>query len=138
MAPEERPLSGGDALRMALEMAGGLPGSGPSGDPEQPEAPDLGKLLEAMMSQSKQEPPHEEAPAPDSSGDPRLAAVLAALPQLMDAMSGKADLVKAEKVNLVRAIKPYLPGERAAGVDRAIRLANMTKAAQNALRLLGR
>ena len=142
MAPEDRAGTGGEELRRALEMAGSLLGkNGPdSGDqPSEAGTPDLGKLLEAMMDQKQADDRTVGSdPPPEQSGDPKLAAVLAALPQIMDAMSGNADLVKAEKVNLVRAIKPYLPGEHASSIDRAIRLANVTKAAKNALRLLGR
>lgn len=140
MAPEDRNAPGGEELRRALEMAGSLlGGTGNSGDPSQTEqtAPDLGKLLEAMMSQSSTPPPEDPQPA-ENPGDLKLGALMQVLPQIMDAMSGNADLVNAERLNLVRAIKPYLPSGQAGSVDRAIRLANMTKAAKNALRLLGR
>lgn len=60
------------------------------------------------------------------------------LPPLMQALSGRNDLVKPEKLNLVRAIKPYLSDGRSPGVDRAIRMANVAMAAKSALSLLGR
>ena len=135
MPPEDRTAPGGEELRRALEMAGSLLGKGPSeGEQSAGSGPDLAKLLEAMMNQKTEAAPEPEAAPTDN----RMSAVLAALPQLMDAVSGKGDLVKPEKVNLVRAIKPYLPGDRAGSIDRAIRIANVTKAAKNALRLLGR
>ena len=138
MPPEDRTAPGGEELRRALEMAGSLLGKGPSdGGQSEGAGPDLAKLLEAMMNQRQEAVPEPEA-APATPTDSRMSAVLTALPQLMDAVSGKGDLVKPEKVNLVRAIKPYLPGDRAGSIDRAIRIANVTKAAKNALRLLGR
>lgn len=138
MPPEDRTAPGGEELRRALEMAGSLLGkSPPDGGQTEAAAPDLAKLLEAMMDQKQASAPEPEAPKAEPT-DNRMAAVLAALPQLMEAVSGNVDLVKPEKVNLVRAIKPYLPGDRAGSIDRAIRIANVTKAAKNALRLLGR
>ena len=139
MAPEDHTALDGDVLRRILEMAGGPPeNGGTSGTDGTPGAPDLSQLLEAMMDQQGKTESQSEPQSAQPGGDARLSALMAALPQLMEAMNGSADLVKPEKVNLVRAIKPYLPGQQAGSIDRAIRIANITKAAKNALRLLGR
>ncbi|MBQ9535220.1 MAG: hypothetical protein IJU78_05205 [Clostridia bacterium] len=61
-----------------------------------------------------------------------------ALPILMQAFSGSGDFVDADRVNLVKAMRPYISAERAGSMDRAIRMANMAKAAQTALGILGR
>ena len=145
MASEDRTALDGDLLDRIREMADHASDSGASSEGERKNgdgAPDLSKLLEALMAQKADAEQPEPEPAArqtaTAGSGPNLSALMAALPQLMDAMSGNADLVKPEKVNLVRAIQPYLPGEQAGSIDRIIRIANMTKAAKNALRLLGR
>lgn len=67
------------------------------------------------------------------------AALAEALPQLLQALSGSGgDLVKSERANLIRAMAPYLSAQRAGSLDRAMRMANVTKAAKSALHILGR
>lgn len=74
-----------------------------------------------------------------SSGSPggqsSLGSALA-LPQLLGTLTGKKSYIKEEKLNLVKAMRPYLAEERAGSVDRAIRLANLAKATKAALGLL--
>ena len=60
------------------------------------------------------------------------------LPQLMTLFSGQGDLVKSERLDLLRAMKPYLKESRISSIDRAVKMANMTKAAASAMHLLGR
>lgn len=55
------------------------------------------------------------------------------LPRLMMAFSGDANYLKPEKVNLLRALKPYLGQRRAPDIDRAVKMANLARAAQEAL-----
>ena len=57
----------------------------------------------------------------------------ALLPRLMMAFSGDANYLKPEKVNLLRALKPYLGQRRAPDIDRAVKMANLARAAQEAL-----
>ena len=51
----------------------------------------------------------------------------------MMAFSGDANYLKPEKVNLLRALKPYLGQRRAPDIDRAVKMANLARAAQEAL-----
>ena len=46
--------------------------------------------------------------------------------------------MKSERLDLLRAMKPYLKESRISSIDRAVRMANMTKAAASAMHLLGR
>ena len=67
-----------------------------------------------------------------------LPALALLLPQLMQGMSGDGNLVKPERVALLRAIRPYMKENRTSSLDHALRLANMTKAASAALKTLRR
>ena len=67
-----------------------------------------------------------------------LPALALLLPQLMQGMSGDGNLVKPERVALLRAMRPYMKENRTSSLDHALRLANMTKAASAALKTLRR
>ncbi len=58
-----------------------------------------------------------------------------AVPKILSAIAGGEGNISPERLNLIKALKPYLQDSRAADVDRAIRMAN---AARAALGLLGR
>ena len=117
-------------------------------EPQTTPAPDLTKMLSAMLAQAPSSstetaPPEKRAAAePESSSSPapgkQVALLATLLPQLMQAMSGNGNMIKSEKVNLVRAMKPYMASRRADSVDRAIKMANMAKVAKSALGMLGR
>lgn len=105
-----------------------------------PQSPDLSSLLSTIMDQqaavqSQKEGLDAPEPQTQAQGMPALAAIL---PQLMQAMSGQGNLVKQERVTLLRAMRPYLKDTRLSSIDRALRMANMTKAATAALHTLGR
>jgi hypothetical protein len=51
----------------------------------------------------------------------------------MQAFSGETNYLKQEKVNLLRALKPYLGQRRAPEIDRAVKMANLARAAQDTL-----
>lgn len=112
------------------------------------QAPDLTEMLSAILTQA---PPStaetvpqqqtaaaasEASSSPPSGGQGALLATL--LPQLLQAISGNGNMIKSEKVNLVRAMKPYMAASRANSIDRAIKMANMAKVAKSALGMLGR
>lgn len=73
-------------------------------------------------------------PAPLPGG---FSAIAEILPPLLQALSGSGDSLPPEKVNLVRAIKPYA-ASHTDSIDRAIKMANIAKAAKSALSALGR
>lgn len=79
-----------------------------------------------------------EPPPASTSALSGLDSLAAVLPPLLQALSGNGDLVKPEKLNLVRAFQPYLSSQRSPGIDRAIRMANVALAAKSALSVLGR
>ena len=64
---------------------------------------------------------------------PNVEKLAAALPQLIQAFSGSANLVDGQKLNLLKAVSPYLATSRAGSIDRAIRMANMAKATKSAI-----
>ena len=82
--------------------------------------------------------PSDAGSATDSGGGPGLSSLAAALPSLLQAFSGSGSFIKPEKLNLIRALKPYLSEERGSSIDRAIRMANVAQAAKSALTALGR
>ncbi|ODU56031.1 MAG: hypothetical protein ABT01_04820 [Clostridium sp. SCN 57-10] len=102
----------------------------------------LKKILDtasALLSNSGDEKGAQVLGSGGSSGTPdgqsSIASALA-LPQLLGTLTGKNSYIKEDKLNLVKAMKPYLAQERAGSVDRAIRLANLAKATKAALGLL--
>ncbi len=58
---------------------------------------------------------------------------IAALPKLMQAFSGDTNYLKPEKVNLLKALKPYFGERRGPEIDRAVKMANLARAAQSTL-----
>lgn len=104
---------------------------------------DLSAMLGALMARQTEAsvPPPDAAPAEitsSSEGSQSLAPLAAVLPQLMQALSGNGNLIKSERVNLLRAMRPYLKESRSGSIDRALKMANVTKAATSAMHLLGR
>lgn len=103
--------------------------------------PELSSLLSTVLGQQD-----ASATKPDTSGVEQqsqaslqgIPALAAILPQLMQAMSGQGNLIKQERITLLRAMRPYLKDTRLTSIDRAVRMANMTKAATAALHVLGR
>ena len=87
----------------------------------------------------------EPSPAPPTEPEPSgptsiagLGSLAAALPPILQALSGNGDFVRPEKLNLLRALRPYLSAERGSNIDRAIKMANVARAAKTALAALGR
>lgn len=139
-----------ESMRKVLEMAKTILAQRDSAEPAsaiEPEpatpgttpAPELSSLLSNLMSQQPTPtPPENMAAAQPQQPLQGMSALAAVLPQLMQAMSGQSDLVKQERVTLLRAMRPYMKDTRLGSIDRALRMANMTKAATAALHALGR
>jgi len=106
----------------------------------------LAKLFaekEASAPASPTGTPADAPPSPEISDDPppsgsALDSLAAILPPLLQAFSGNGDLVKPEKLNLIRAFQPYLSSQRSPNIDRAIKMANIALAAKSAISVLGR
>lgn len=124
--------------------------SAPKPEPKQDPPPDMASLLSSLLDKSGGETsgpasaPASETPdgpraAPaQESGPDQVAALAEVLPQLLQALSGHGNLVKSERANLIRAMTPYLSEGRVGSLDRAMRMANVAKAAKSALHVLGR
>lgn len=80
----------------------------------------------------------QAAPATEGQAAPSPSPLLAILPQLAAGFSGQGNLLRSERVDLINAMRPYLKEERAGNIDRALKMANATKAAMSAMHLLGR
>lgn len=97
--------------------------------------PNINQLLDTLFSGSAQkDETGASSPPPGESANP----LSSALPQLLQAFSGRGNYIDENRLNLVNAIKPYMAETRAGSIDRAIKMANMAKAAKMALGLLGR
>jgi len=139
-------LSDQDTVNRILEMAKLIQAQRDSQNPEpakveptatqQAVAPDLSTLLSSILSAqpTSADAPNNVPPENAASSSP----LLALLPQLMQAMSGQGNLIKSERVNLIQAMRPYLKESRLQSIDRALKMANVTKAATSAIHLLGR
>ena len=106
--------------------------------PKSPDAekPDLGALLGGLLGKADGNGISSgPSPSGDSGGQSPLSSIL---PQLLQTFSGKTNYIDENRLNLVKAIKPYLAESKVGNIDRAIKMANMAKVARNALGLLGR
>ncbi len=112
-----------------------LPAPSAGGGTETGSAPDINQLLDTLFSSSAPKTEAEASSPPPSEGANPLSS---ALPQLLQAFSGRNNYIDENRLNLVNAIKPYMAEARAGSIDRAIKMANMAKAAKMALGLLGR
>lgn len=92
----------------------------------------LSNLLSNEPPAGSPENSHTEATAPP------ISPLLSILPQILQAVSGNGDFIKHERVNLLQAMRPYLKDRRTDSIERAIRMANITKAATLAMHELGR
>lgn len=111
-----------------------------AGSPEAGSAASLTALLQQLTEQKGPEPANSgtaSGTSPSAQGA-AIPALAAALPQFMTALSGQGNLLKSERVDLLNAMRPYLKEERAGSIDRALKMANVAKAAMSAMHLLGR
>lgn len=158
-----RLISDDDKMKKVLDMASSIMGQKSESTSDEAkttpsqsqEGGDIASILSAIL--SKNPSSQETAAASDSdagtaqsfqesqangsqpsSSQTGMAALMSVLPQILQAINGNANLIKSERVNLVKAIAPYMAEKRVGSVERAIKMANMTKAAQSALDILGR
>ena len=145
LADPERTQKAVDLARAILSQRESAPSppSSPApaaaaGDPPASAADSAGltAMLSAMLKAGDAAPGGAALPAAGSAMEQSPLAAL--LPQLMTLFSGQGDLVKSERLDLLRAMKPYLKESRISSIDRAVKMANMTKAAASAMHLLGR
>lgn len=140
-------LSDQDTVNRILELARLIQAQRDSQNPEpvkspapapQTAEPDLSALLATVLSAQAPQPSPQNDTTPTSDPMASPSPLVTLLPQLMQAMSGQGNLIKSERVNLIQAMRPYLKENRLQSIDRALKMANVTKAATSAIHLLGR
>lgn len=146
----DRLISDQESMRKVLEMAKTILAQRdsaasasaadiPTATETSPQMPDLSALLSNIIGQQEAQPSSDTAASREPPLSPQgMLALAVILPQIMQAVSGQGDLVKQERVTLLRAMRPYLKDNRLSSIDRALRMANVTKAATAALHTLGR
>lgn len=97
-------------------------------------AADGGTVIPSPSPEPQAVPPSE----PAKPAQPGLGNIAAALPPIIQALSGKGEFIKPEKLNLIKALKPYMSPTRGDSIERAIRMANIAQATKSALTALGR
>lgn len=132
-----RLISDNDSMKQVLELASAvMSGQSSRSSTDTPKSnnsdsgPDLSSVLHSLTDSDPQRT--------KSSDTSSVSALLGIMPQLLQALSGDTSLLQNDRVNLVRAVQPYLPQDKAENIDRAMRMANLTKLAKDVLKLLGR
>lgn len=132
-----------ERLQQVLDLAQMLRGRGgdaPAPAAATPPAPmstaDIFAAVAGGAGQGTPQPPQSEPSAAGPAPSNNLSGLMEVLPQLLQAFSGTGSSLPDEKVNLVQAIKPYA-SDHSGSFDRAIRMANIAKAAKSALNTLG-
>lgn len=123
--PPSGEQNSGDISSLLASLGKGLSSTPAENEQKKEGGLDLSSLFSLFGKGSS--PSAEETTEKQSGMDPAL------LPRLMMAFSGDANYLKPEKVNLLRALKPYLGKRRAPDIDRAVKMANLARAAQEAL-----
>ena len=132
-----RLISDNDSMKQVLELASAvMSGQSSRSSTDTPKSnnsdsgPDLSSVLHLLTDSDSQRT--------KSSDTSSVSALLGIMPQLLQALSGDTSMLQNDRVNLVRAVQPYLPQDKAENIDRAMRMANLTKLAKDVLKLLGR
>ena len=132
-----RLISDNDSMKQVLELASAvMSGQSSRSSTDTPKSnnsdsgPDLSSVLHSLTDSDSQRT--------KSSDTSSVSALLGIMPQLLQALSGDTSMLQNDRVNLVGAVQPYLPQDKAENIDRAMRMANLTKLAKDVLKLLGR
>ena len=132
-----RLISNDDSMKQVIELASAVISgqnsrSSTGSDKKEPSTagPDLTSVLHSLSGTPQQDT--------GSTEDSTTSSLLGLMPQLLQALSGDTSMLQNDRVNLVRAIQPYLPQTQAGNIERAVRMATLTKVAKDALKLLGR
>ena len=130
-------ISDNDSMKQVLELASAVmsgQSSRSSTDTPKTNSSDSGPDLSSVLYSLTDSDPQRTTSNDTSS----VSALLGIMPQLLQALSGDTSMLQNDRVNLVRAVQPYLPQDKAENIDRAMRMANLTKLAKDVLKLLGR
>ena len=121
-------LSDEEGRQRFLQLAAMLSGSGEPSSPQ----PDADEQAAQNQDETK------ATPGTSSANQDKTSLLMEALPRLLGALSGNGEGLDSKKINLVRALSPYLNAERSQYIDRAIRMASVASVAKDALGMLGR
>lgn len=144
-----RLISDEDSMKRVLELASAVMANQNGGSSQEnlsqnppgqvneaagsPTPPDLTSVLRFLgtgtTSQSQQN---------DAGSASATAGLIELLPQLFQALSGNTSSLQGDRINLIRAMQPYMSESRAENIDRAVRMASLTKIAKDFLKLMGR
>lgn len=135
-----RLLSDGDSMKQVIELASafmaGQKGSSsqieenPKESSKNPALDFVANILESTGTKNdEQEKAGNSAPGSD---------IFSLFPLLLQAFSGDTSRLQSNRVNLIRAIQPYMSQNQAGNIDRAIRMASLTIIAKDLLKHLGR
>ncbi len=130
-------VSDDDSMKQVLELASAVmsgQSSRSSTEFQTQQTSDPGPDLSSVLGLLTDSDPQKSA----GTGNASVSALLGIMPQLIQALSGDTSMLQNDRVNLVRAVQPYLPQSKAGSIERAMRMANLTKIAKDILRLLGR
>lgn len=132
-----RLISDDDSMKQVLELASAVmsgQSSRSSTEPPNQQAstsePDFSSVLGTLTGSDPQNA--------ESTGNTSASAILGIMPQLLQALSGDTSMLQNDRINLVRAMQPYLSQTKAGSIERAVRMANLTKVTKDVLKLLGR
>lgn len=144
-----RLISDEDNMKRVLELASaviaGQNGSSSQEKPSQnppnqasgaatpPDSPDLTSVLGFLGANNS-----TTGQQNDSGSSSATTGLIELLPQLLQALSGNTSSLQGDRVNLIRAMQPYMSESRAGSIERAVRMANLTKVAKDFLKLMGR
>lgn len=139
-----RLISDEDSMKRVFELASAVM-AGQNGSSSQtvsqpqepvrdtPKSPNLDSVLGALNASD-----HSTNESTGNGSASSMAGLLGIMPQLLQALSGDASLLQNDRVNLIRAMQPYMSENKAGNIERAMRMANMTKVAKDVLKLFGR
>ena len=94
------------------------------------------KLLDiasGLRGEAVREDKKAEKDAASDNGD-----LFSRIPALLSSFSGPKSSIDEKKLNLIKAMQPYMSEYRKEYIDRAVRMASIAKAARETLDLLGR
>ena len=121
-----RLLSDGDSMKQVIELASAFM-SGQKGSSSQTQEQYKNQNLDSQKDE------HEDTDAAPSGMD-----LFSMLPLLLQAFSGDTSRLQSDRVNLIRAMQPYMSQNKAGNIERAMRMASLTIVAKDVLKRLGR
>lgn len=121
-----RLLSDGDSMKQVIELASAFM-AGQKGSSSQTQEQSKNQNLDFTKNEDE-----------DAGTAPSGVDLFSMLPLLLQAFSGDTSRLQSDRVNLIRAIQPYMSQNKAGNIERAMRMASLTIVAKDVLKRLGR